>query len=225
MKNKAAYSHIDGAKIVVRYAQKRGYRVESPNTSIAPQMAVALYATSSSLVNSLLSRSWRSSSRPPPAPVAGRCRSSVVSHEERSLLRKVDRHGAAHFREQLGCDFPPSLAAGPVFYALHHHPPDERRNPLHALARRVGPHERRREVVAVRDRPRGLDQGLVARRVVRTRRIGREHVARQGEGSRPATAAQRAVFADATLAAERPLAELPEQGRRPPDVGKALGAQ
>ena len=56
-KNSPAYTHIEGAKIAVKYAQNRGYSVDRPNTSVAPQIAVALYATSNRRVNSLLKRS------------------------------------------------------------------------------------------------------------------------------------------------------------------------
>src|SRR2546422_9948147 len=63
---------------------------------------------------------------------ASRCLSvlEIIGYEERLSFRKVDRHGAAHLRQQLGRHFPPSVAAGPVFHPLHHHPADERRNPL-----------------------------------------------------------------------------------------------
>ena len=56
-KNNATYTHIETPKIAVRYAQNLEYSVDSRNTSTAPQIAVALYAISSSRVNSLASRS------------------------------------------------------------------------------------------------------------------------------------------------------------------------
>ena len=67
-KNSPAYSHIDGPKIVVRYAQNLAYRVERRNTRIAPQIAVALYATSNRRVNSLARPSYFASL--PKIPIA-----------------------------------------------------------------------------------------------------------------------------------------------------------
>src|SRR5213593_2790707 len=112
--------------------------------------------------------------------------SSLVRHEKRLPLREVDRQGAAHLREHLGCDFPASLPPRPILYSLHHDATHERRNPRHALARRVGPHERWCEVVAIGERARGLDEGDLAppRRLVCARRIGREHVPFEPEGAR-----------------------------------------
>ncbi len=117
------------------------------------------------------------------------------------------------------------MAAGPVFHPLHHHPADERRNPLHALACRVGPHQGRGEVFTVGEGARRLDEGGVARRLVHTGGVGREHITRERKRPRPASPAQGPVLAHAALAAERVLAQPPEQGRGPPQVGEALGAQ
>src|SRR5439155_16913298 len=149
----------------------------------------------------------------------------IIGYEERLPFREVDRHGAAHLREHLGGDLPAPLAARPLLHALHHHAPHERRYARHAFARRVRPDERRNEFVAVRDGARRLEQGRVARRLVQARRIGGEHVPLERKRPRAATAAQRAVFTDTTLAPEHALAQLPEQRRRAPQLGEALGAQ
>src|SRR5256885_16675550 len=58
---------------------------------------------------------------------------SVIRYEERSPLREVDRHRAAHFGEQLGCHLASALAARPRLHPLHHDAPHERgaaRDPL-----------------------------------------------------------------------------------------------
>src|SRR5713101_5518886 len=146
--------------------------------------------------------------------------SAVVRGEEGLALREIDRQRAPHLRQELGRHLAPPLAARPLFHPLHHHAAHERRDPGHTVPRGGAPGEHRAELGAIGHGPARGDHRRTRGRLVGARRIGGEHIARERVRPRPAAAAQPAILARTTLAAEHPLAQATEQGRRTPDLGE-----